>query len=89
MELAEEVKPLERKVFDAKRRGEITADDTHGQIEEAQKKNIITATEAKQITVFSEQVMALIAVDDFTPEELLQHTETEDKRASTKRPAKN
>ena len=89
LELAEEVKPLERKVFDAKRRGEITADDTHGQIEEAQKKNIITATEAKQITVFSEQVMALIAVDDFTPEELLQHTATEDKRASTKRPAKN
>ncbi len=70
LELAEEVKPFERKVFDAKRRGELMADDTPGQIEEARKKRIITAEEAKQIRAFDEKVMALIAVDDFAPESL-------------------
>jgi acyl-CoA dehydrogenase len=88
LELAEEVKPLERKVFDAKRRGELTADDTHGQIEEARKKSIITAAEAKQIIAFDEKVMALIAVDDFAPEDLLQHAQAARKKTAAKRPAK-
>jgi acyl-CoA dehydrogenase len=70
LQLAEKVKPLERKVFDAKRRGALRADDTLGQIEEARKHGIISAAEAKQITAFDQQVMALIAVDDFSPEEL-------------------
>jgi acyl-CoA dehydrogenase len=70
LQLAEKVKPLERKVFDAKRRGALRADDTLGQIEEARKHGIISATEAEQITAFDRQVMALIAVDDFSPEEL-------------------
>jgi acyl-CoA dehydrogenase len=88
LELAEEVKPLERKVFDAKRRGELTADNTHGQIEEARKKSIITATEAKQIVAFDEKVMALIAVDDFAPEDLLQHAQAARKKTAGKWPAK-
>jgi len=70
LQLAEKVKPLERKVFDAKRRGALSADDALGQIEEAKKHGIISAAEAKQITEFDRQVMALIAVDDFAPEDL-------------------
>lgn len=70
LQLAEKMKPLERKVFDAKRRGALRADDTPGQIEEAKKHGIISAAEAKQIMAFDRQVMALIAVDDFSPEDL-------------------
>ncbi|MEE8542880.1 MAG: acyl-CoA dehydrogenase, partial [Gammaproteobacteria bacterium] len=88
LELAEEVKPLERKVFDAKRRGELASDDTPGQIEEARKKGVISAEEAKQITAFDRKVMELIAVDDFAPEELTRYAPTARKVTPTKRPAK-
>ena len=88
LELAEEIKPLERKVFNAKRRGEIDSDDTPGQIEEAQKKGVITAEEAKQITAFDDKVMELIAVDDFAPEELTRFAPVARKKTPTIRPAK-
>ena len=83
LELAEKVKPLERKVFDAKRRGELKSDDTPGQIEEARKKDIISAEEAKQITAFDRKVMTLIAVDDFSCQEL-----TRNSAANKKTPTK-
>jgi len=88
LELAEAIKPLERKVFNAKRRGEINSDDTPGQIEEAQKKGVITAEEAKQITAFDDKVMELIAVDDFAPEELTRFAPVARKKTPTIRPAK-
>ena len=88
LELAEKVKPLERKVFDAKRRGELAADDTPGQIEEARKKGFITAAEAKQIIGFDQKVMALIAVDDFAPEDLVRRAPAARKKSTAKRPAK-
>ena len=88
LELAEEVKPLERKVFDAKRRGELQSDDTPGQIEEARKKGVISAEEAQQITAFDRKVMELIAVDDFAPEELTGNAPTARKKTPKKRPAK-
>ncbi len=88
LELAEEVKPLERKVFDAKRRGDLESDDTPGQIEEARKKGVISAEEAKQITAFDKKVMELIGVDDFAPEELTRGAPTARKKTPTKRPAK-
>jgi acyl-CoA dehydrogenase len=75
--LAEEVKPIERKVFDARRRGEIQSDDTPGQIEEAEKKRIINAEEAGKLREFDREVMALVAVDDFDPSELRRHTKEE------------
>ncbi|MCZ6585438.1 MAG: acyl-CoA dehydrogenase [Gammaproteobacteria bacterium] len=88
LELAEKIKPLERKVFNAKRRGELNSDDTPGQIEEAQKKGVITAEEAKQITAFDDKVMELIAVDDFAPEELTRFAPVARKKTPTVRPAK-
>jgi acyl-CoA dehydrogenase len=89
LELAEEVKPLERKVFDAKRRGDLMADDTPGQIEEAREKGFISAAEAKQIIAFDEKVMALINVDDFSLEDLVRRVPAASKKAtSKKRPAK-
>ena len=70
LELAEKVKPLERKVFEARRAGQLEADDTPGQIEEAEQRGIITADEAERIRDFDAKVMSLIAVDDFSPEDL-------------------
>ena len=88
LQLAEKVKPLERKVFDAKRRGALSSDDTLGQIEEARKHGIISAAEAKQITAFDRQVMALIAVDDFSPDELTRNAPDVRKKTRRKPTAK-
>ena len=70
MEMAERVKPLERRVFDAHRAGQIDSEDTPGQIDEAESKGIITADEARQVREFDDTVMDLTAVDDFDPAEL-------------------
>ena len=73
LELAEQIKPLERRVFDARRAHEITADDTPGQIDEAERKGVITAEEAERIRSFDAMVMTLTGVDDFDPSELVRH----------------
>jgi acyl-CoA dehydrogenase len=70
MEMAEQVKPLERRVFDAKRAGDIGNEDTPGQIDEAERKGIITHEEAAAIRAFDARVMELTGVDDFDPREL-------------------
>jgi acyl-CoA dehydrogenase len=71
LEMAGRVKPLERRVFDAKRAGEIEAEDTPGQIDEAESKGIVTSEEAEQIRTFDATVMALTGVDDFDPADLV------------------
>jgi acyl-CoA dehydrogenase len=70
LELAIEVRPLERRVFDARRRGEIETEDTPGQIDEAESKGILTADEANSVREFDALVMDLTGVDDFDPAEL-------------------
>ncbi|MEE8307299.1 MAG: acyl-CoA dehydrogenase, partial [Gammaproteobacteria bacterium] len=85
LELAIEVKPLERKVFDAKRAGQITADDTPGQIDAARAAGILTQEEARQLRDFDTKVMALIGVDDFAPADLARvKAKTPAKRAAKK-----
>jgi acyl-CoA dehydrogenase len=71
LEMAEQVKPMERKVFDAKRAGQIESDDVPGQISEALANGVLTLEEADLIREFDARVMALIAVDDFDPSELV------------------
>jgi acyl-CoA dehydrogenase len=70
LEMAAEVRPLERRIFDAKRRGEIQSDDTPGQIDEAERNGILTADEADAVRRFDARVMEIIGVDDFDPAEL-------------------
>jgi acyl-CoA dehydrogenase len=72
---AEAVKPLERRVFEAKKAGEITSDDTPGQITEAAEKGVLTEAEAQQVSEFDELVMQLTGVDDFDPSELVRATQ--------------
>ena len=70
MELAEQVKPLERRVFDARRAGEIKAEDTPGQIDEAERKGVLTKAEADAVRAFDRKVLELTGVDDFDPRDL-------------------
>ena len=85
LELAEKVKPLERKVFEAHRAGQIESDDTPGQIDEAERRGIITAEEAAQIREFDGKVMDLISVDDFAAADLARPTKDRPGRKKTKR----
>jgi acyl-CoA dehydrogenase len=70
MELAEQVKPLERRIFDARRAGEIKAEDTPGQIDEAERKGVLTKAEADAVRAFDRKVLELTGVDDFDPRDL-------------------
>ena len=70
MEIAEQVKPLERRVFDARRAGEIKADDIPSQIDEAEQKGLLTPAEAEAVRAFDRRVLDVTGVDDFDPQEL-------------------
>jgi acyl-CoA dehydrogenase len=70
LEMAEKVKPLERRVFDARRGGEIASEDTPGQIGEAESKGILSRAEADALRAFDARVLELTGVDDFDPAEL-------------------
>ena len=70
LEMAEAVKPLERRVFDAKRAGQVAREDTPGQIDEAERKGVISADEARAIRAFDARVMDLTGVDDFAADDL-------------------
>jgi acyl-CoA dehydrogenase len=88
LEIAETVKPLERRVFDARRRGEIENEDTPGQIDEAERKGILTAEEARAVRDFDARVMELTGVDDFDPSELGRVTRATRKKATRKKTAR-
>jgi acyl-CoA dehydrogenase len=70
MEIAEQVKPLERRVFDARRGGEIKAEDIPSQIDEAEQKGILTPAEAEAVRAFDRRMLDVTGVDDFDPDEL-------------------
>jgi len=84
LEAADEIRRLERKVFDAVREGRIRRDDTLGQIDEAETLGVITPDEAEQIRAFDAKTMALLAVNDFAPEDLARQAH----EPATKPPAK-
>lgn len=70
LEMAESVKALERRVLDARRAGDILADDVPGQIDEAERTGVLTPDEAAAVRAFDDTVMALTGVDDFDASEL-------------------
>ena len=70
LELAERVRPVERKIFDARRAGRIKRDDVPGQIDEAERAGIISVDEAALVRDFDREVMSLTGVDDFDRHEL-------------------
>ena len=70
LERAEQVKPIERKLHEARRAGRIKREDVPGQIDEAERLGVIDAAEAEQLRAFDRTVMELTAVDDFDASEL-------------------
>ena len=70
LELSESLKPLERKVFDARRAGRFQSEAIPVQIDEAEELGILSASEAQQLRELDRKVMSLIAVDDFSAIEL-------------------
>ena len=70
LEMAENVKSLERRMLDARRAGEILSEDVPGQIDEAERKGVLTADEAAAVRAFDDKVMELTGVDDFDASEL-------------------
>ncbi len=70
LERAEQLKPVERKILDARRARLIRAGDVPGQIGEAEAAGLITAEEATLLRDFDREVMALIGVDEFDRSEL-------------------
>ena len=71
LEATEAASPLEAKIREAKRTGIISARTELGEIEAAEDAGILTGEEAQQLRDLDAEVMALIAVDDFDPEELV------------------
>lgn len=93
LELSETVKPIERKVFDARKQGLFESEDTPSQIDEAEQQGILTAEEAGRLRQFDKKVMSLIGVDDFAPHELAagqgaRGVTSQKRRATKKRSAK-
>jgi acyl-CoA dehydrogenase len=73
MEIAEQVKPLERRIFDARRAGDIKAEDIPSQIDEAEQKGILTPAEAEAVRAFDRRMLDVTGVDDFDPREIGRH----------------
>jgi acyl-CoA dehydrogenase len=84
LEGSDKIRRLERKVFDAAREGALTHDDTPGMIDDAERLGIITPDEAAQIREFDRMTLALLAVDDFAPEDLARHAPSGPKPAARK-----
>ena len=70
LELTEALAPMERRLRQAQREGLIDSDYLGKQIGEAEHAGVISKKEAAQLRDYHEKVRALLAVDDFAPEEL-------------------
>jgi acyl-CoA dehydrogenase len=70
LELSEEMAPLERKLKQSLKEGLIRSEYLGFQIEEAESAEIITSKEAKDLRIYHQKVLNLLAVDDFAPDEI-------------------
>jgi len=71
LELAAAAEPLERRLrVEGQKTGRLTALDLPGQIEQACALGILSETEARLLADYDRQVMLIIDVDDFAPQEL-------------------
>ena len=69
LEIAEQIKPIERRVFDARRQVRSRATTRRGRSTRPSK-GIITAAEAESLRAFDRKVLEVTGVDDFDPEYL-------------------
>ncbi|MCH9693997.1 MAG: acyl-CoA dehydrogenase [Gammaproteobacteria bacterium] len=97
LELSKEYYPVERRLRQAYKEGLLKSDYLGEQIEEAEKGQVISKAEARNMRAYHEKVLALLNVDDFDPSELSRSGATaaktsakkssNKKKASKKKPA--
>ena len=83
LELAGEVAPLEKRLRQARKEGLIVSEYIGEQIEDAEKAQVISKAEARGLRDYNDKVLALLAVDDFTTDQLARVTP--EKAAKTRR----
>ena len=71
LELTKEFEPVERRLRQARKEGLLSSDYLGDQIDEAEKAQVISKAEARNMRSYHEKVLALLAVDDFDPDELI------------------
>lgn len=69
LHLSEQLAPLEAKLKQAKKEGLVSADYMGHQIEEAEKAEVIDGKDANRLRDYLRKVEALLAVDDFAPDQ--------------------
>lgn len=70
LELATEMAPLERRLRQAQKEGLIRSAYLAEQLEEAERSEVISKKEASELRNYHNKVAAMLAVDDFAPDEL-------------------
>ena len=85
LELAEKVESIGRKISDANQAGQLESRTLAKQIEECEKRGILTEVEARKIREFDSKVTSLLAVDDFSPIELAGSPVSTTKKKTQKR----
>jgi acyl-CoA dehydrogenase len=70
LELAIEHEPIERRLRQARKEGLLSSDYIGDQIGEAEKAQVISKAEARNMRSYHDKVMAILNVDDFSSEEL-------------------
>jgi acyl-CoA dehydrogenase len=70
LQLSEKLAPLEQKLRQAHKEGLIQSEYLGFQIAEAEAAEVISASEARELSEYHEKLSALLAVDDFAPDEI-------------------
>ena len=70
LELTIKYENIEKRLKQAKKEGLLKSDYLGNQIIEAEKAQVISKAESRNMRAYHEKVMAILAVDDFAPEEL-------------------
>jgi acyl-CoA dehydrogenase len=70
LQMSERLAPLEKKLKQAKKEGLVQSEYFGHQIDEAEKAEIISARETRELRTYHEKVSHLLSVDDFSPDEL-------------------
>tara|TARA_B100001057_G_scaffold501204_1_gene621986 strand:+ start:1514 stop:4045 length:2532 start_codon:yes stop_codon:yes gene_type:complete len=70
LELTVKYENIEKRLKQAKKEGLLKSDYLGDQITEAEKAQVISKAESRNMRAYHEKVMAILAVDDFAPEEL-------------------
>jgi len=85
LELAREHGPLEKRLRQAHREGLIASDYLGLQIGEAEKAQVVSKAEASSLREYHAKVAALLAVDEFGPDEFLHRVAAPEKNTSPSR----